>query len=62
MGTEQEASVFIPGHQDDLGTLDSLVVPALWAQKCSFNYPLHAHYSENTAEDVTKLEVGFTSC
>lgn len=30
MGTEQEASVFIPGHQDDLGTLGSRVVPALW--------------------------------
>lgn len=33
MRTEQEATVFIPGHLDGLGTLDSSIVSALWTQE-----------------------------
>lgn len=47
MRTEQEASVFIPGHLDGPGTLDSSVVAALWTQENSFIYPLLPCYSEN---------------
>ena len=58
MRTEWGASEFIPGHQADLGTLGSLVVPALWTQKGSFNYALHPYYSENTAEDPVQRTPG----